>query len=264
MLYFLYELFDINILQYISVRSATGFAISFAITLFFMPKFIKWAKKKSATQPIYILAPDGHKEKKNTPSMGGVVFLISTIVAVLLTANLENIYIITTLILTLCFMFIGMIDDLGKIFKKSNQDGLSSRGKFILQTIFGLLVSVILFHFGGVSSELYIPFYKYPLIDLGVWIIFFWTLVIVATSNAVNLTDGLDGLVTVPSIFSLITLSFLMYVTGHAILSSSLLMPKIIGVGEVVVFASSLVGGLVAFLWYNSHPAGFLWVIVAA
>jgi len=152
-------------------------------------------------------------------------------------------------------MLIGIADDYGKIFAKKNQSGLDSRTKLGLQFIASMLVSSFLYFNTNILSELYIPFVKVPVFDMGIFSILFWSVVITAASNAVNLTDGLDGLAAVPSIFSFISLALIMYITGHAILSTSLLMPKIIGVGEVVVFATALIGGLVGFLWFNAHPA---------
>jgi len=255
MLYWLYRHLDINLFQYITVRAGFGFFIAFILTLYLMPKFIKWAKAKNANQPIYSLAPSTHKVKANTPTMGGVVFLISTIIASLLTVKLNNIFVIGALTTLILFALIGIKDDISKIVKKENQSGLSPKVKFTLQIIASLIISSFLYFYSNLPSELYIPFYKLSLFDMGIFATLFWTLVLVATSNAVNLTDGLDGLATVPSIFALASLSILVYITGHAILSSYLLLPKIIGVGEVTIIGASLAGALIGFLWYNCHPA---------
>jgi len=254
MLYYLHETFGINLFFYISFRSFVAFVLAFVFTIVAMPKFIKWAKKKKATQPIYFYAPDGHKEKKDTPTMGGAVFLSGAILAVLLTSDLQNTFIQIGLFLIICFMAIGLSDDWGKIFAKKNDAGLSAKSKMAFQFIISTLSTLFLIK-NGFSTELYVPFYKHPLIDMGIFAILFWSVVITGASNAVNLTDGLDGLATVPVVFSFLSLAVLMYITGHAILSSSLLMPKIIGVGEVVVLASALIGSLVGFLWFNAHPA---------
>ena len=255
MLYWFYRHLDINLFQYITVRAGFAFFIAFILTLYLMPKFIKWAKEKNASQPIYSLAPSTHKVKANTPTMGGLVFLFSTFVAALLTVKLNNIYVIGALLTLILFSSIGIKDDISKIIKKENQSGLSPKAKLFLQIASALLISIILFYFSNISSYLYIPFYKYPLFDMGIFSIFFWTLVFVATSNAVNLTDGLDGLATVPSIFALASLSIIVYITGHAVLSSYLLLPKISGVGEVTIIGAALAGALIGFLWYNCHPA---------
>jgi phospho-N-acetylmuramoyl-pentapeptide-transferase len=255
MLYALYEILGINLLSYITFRAAVSFFIAFILTMFLIPKFINWAKRKNATQPIYMYAPDGHQEKQNTPTMGGVVFIGSAFIAILLSANLSNVFIQAGLLLMIFVGAIGVWDDIGKIFKQKNAAGLSSGMKFSLQFLAGIAISTFLYTQSSLFTTLYFPSVKTPLFDMGVWSIPFWALVITAASNAVNLTDGLDGLAAVPSIFSFVSLSILLYITGHAILSTSLLMPKIIGVGEVVVIAFSLMGGLVAFLWFNAHPA---------
>ena len=252
MLYYLYSHFGINIFHYISVRAIIGFFLAFFLTLYLLPKFIYWAKNK-ITQPIYNLAPENHKIKSKTPTMGGVVFITSAIMAILITAKL-NFFVILSIITLLLFMIIGISDDVGKIINKNNQAGLSAKQKFILQIISAFLISLILYLY-NFDTNLYIPFYKHPIIDLKFLSILFWTFVIVSMSNAVNLTDGLDGLATVPSIFSLFTLSIFLYLMGNAIFSHYLFLPYEKGVGEIVIVATALIGALLGFLWYNANPA---------
>ncbi|MBP7226237.1 MAG: phospho-N-acetylmuramoyl-pentapeptide-transferase [Aliarcobacter sp.] len=254
MFYWLYRHLDINIFQYISVRAGMSFFIAFVLTMYLMPKFIKWAKAKKASQPIYELAPEAHRAKVGTPTMGGVVFIFSTIIATILTAKLNNFYIVGGLSCLILFVIIGIQDDYSKISKAKNSAGLSARAKLILQFIFAGIIGLILYEFGH-PSDLYTPFYKFPLFDMGIFSILFWMIVIVAASNAVNLTDGLDGLATVPSIMAFFSLSIIVYVTGHAIFSSYLLMPNILIVGELAIMGSAICGALIAFLWFNSHPA---------
>ena len=219
-----------------------------------MPKFIAWAKRRKASQPIYEYAPDSHQSKVGTPTMGGIVFVISTIVATILTAKLNNIYIIGGLLTIALFSLIGIKDDLAKISSSKNDEGLSAKMKLIFQIVAGLVVVAILLY-GSHPTTLYIPFYKYPLFDMGFYSIVFWILVMTASTNAVNLTDGLDGLATVPSIMAFFSLSLLVYITGHAILSSYLLLPNIQLTGEVAIIGAAFMGSLIAFLWFNSHPA---------
>ena len=254
MFYWFYRHLDINILQYISVRAGISFFIAFVLTMFLMPKFIKWAKAKKASQPIYEHAPQSHQAKAGTPTMGGIVFIIATLIATLLTAKLSNIYVVGGLLTLILFSFIGMQDDYSKISKEKNSAGLSAKAKLLLQFICAFIIGFILYYFSH-TTELYTPFYKLPLFDMGVFSIILWMLVIVASSNAVNLTDGLDGLATVPSIMAFVSLSILVYVTGHAIFSSYLLLPNIQIVGELAVMGSAICGALIAFLWFNSHPA---------
>ena len=254
MFYWLYRHLEINIFQYISVRAGISFFIAFVLTMYLMPKFIKWAKSKKASQPIYEHAPQAHQAKVGTPTMGGVVFIFSTILATLLTAKLSNFYVVGGLLTLALFSFIGMQDDYSKISKEKNSAGLSASAKLLLQFISAFIIGFILYYFSH-TTELYTPFYKLPLFEMGIYAIAFWMLVIVASSNAVNLTDGLDGLATVPSIMGFFTLSILVYVTGHAIFSSYLLLPNIQIVGELAIMGSAICGALIPFLWFNSHPA---------
>ena len=252
MLYFLYEHFHINIFKYISVRAIIAFFTAFILTLSFMPLFIRWAKEKTI-QPIYDLAPKNHQTKNKTPSMGGVVFISSAFLASLLTVKF-NFYVGISILTIIGFMFIGMEDDLGKILNKNNQAGLSAKMKFLLQTLLAFGISLILY-FHHFDTNFYIPFYKHPLFNMGFFAVFFWTFIIVASSNAVNLTDGLDGLATVPSIFSFFTLSIFLYVLGNAVFSHYLFFPFELGVGETVIIATAISGALFGFLWYNANPA---------
>lgn len=245
---------DINLFQYISIRAGIAFFISFVLTLYLMPKFIRWAKSKKASQPIYEHAPDSHQQKAGTPTMGGVVFIFSTIIAILFTAKLNNPYVVGGILTLGLFCLIGIKDDLSKIVNSSNSSGLSSRMKLFYQMIAGALVVGALFY-ANHTTELFVPFYKYPLFDIGWFIGIFWILVMIAASNAVNLTDGLDGLAVVPSIVSFFTLTIIVYVTGHSIISGYLLMPNISLTGEVAILGAAMVGSLISFLWYNSHPA---------
>ena len=253
MLYALYQLFDINLFSYITVRAGFGFIIAFALTLYLFPRYIAWALAKNANQPIskYVPAHDG---KRHTPTMGGAVFLVAIVIAILITANLGNVYIIAGLVSIVGFGLVGLKDDLGKVISHDNLEGLTPRGKLMLQIVVGLIVTGILIY-SDFPTTFYVPFVKTPLFDMGYFAIPFWLLLFLATSNAVNLTDGLDGLATVPSVIALGSLGMIAYVTGHAIISDYLLVPNIKGVGEVTIVAASFAGGLLGFLWYNCYPA---------
>ncbi len=254
MLYYLYEIFHINLFQYITVRAGIAFFLSFTFSMFLFPKFIEWLKNKKTNQPIYELAPEAHQKKSSTPTMGGVVFVLTTVIISVFSVKLNNIYAIGAILTLLLFMAIGIKDDYDKIVNHSNQAGLTSRNKMFLQIIASSMIALFLY-FNSFPTNLYIPFYKFPLYDMKFFAVIFWIVVFVATSNAVNLTDGLDGLATVPGIFSIATLGVFAYFIGHAILSKYLLLPNIDGVGEVVIVASAIIGSLSAFLWYNAHPA---------
>jgi phospho-N-acetylmuramoyl-pentapeptide-transferase len=252
MLYFLYEHYHIQLFHYLSFRSIVAFFIAFFTSLFAYPEFIKWAKNR-ATQPIYELAPENHKTKSSTPTMGGVVFIFSALIAIILTAKFNK-YVLITLFTLIYFMIIGIIDDWGKIKAASNHAGLTPKQKFALQWIGGFIIGGLLY-FCHFDTNLYIPFYKHPLLNMGIFSIFFWAFIIVGMSNAVNLTDGLDGLATVPSIFALLTLAIFSYILGNAIYSHYLFYPFEKGIGELAVIAFSLIGSLLGFLWYNANPA---------
>ena len=255
MFYHLYELTNLNIFQYISVRAGIAFFLAFGLTGYFMPKFIAWAKAKNASQPIYELAPQSHQKKGKTPTMGGLVFISTAIVASLLCAKLNNTFVIASILTLIGFMLLGFKDDYAKILGAKNHAGLTPKAKMLAQVGISFIISAILYFTKALDTNFYLPFYKFAIFDLGIFAIAFWTLVIVAASNAVNLTDGLDGLATVPAIFSLITLGVFAYICGHAVFSSYLLLPKIVGVGESIVVASALIGSLMGFLWFNCYPA---------
>lgn len=252
MLFYLYTLLNINILQYISFRAGIAFLLSFCFCIYLMPRFIKWAKSKNVSQPIskYILT---HKNKSNTPTMGGVIFIACTIFTTLLCANLSNYYILVGITILITFSLIGIKDDYLKINRKNNE-GISVKSKMLFLITASITFSICLFMMGH-DSYLYIPFLKQPMFDMGSFAIAFWAFIFIATSNAVNITDGLDGLATMPSIFAITTLSIFVYVSGHAVFSLYLLIPKIINSGELVVLSSALIGSLFGFLWYNCQPA---------
>ena len=185
MFYWFYRHLDINIFQYISVRAGLAFFIAFFLTFYIMPKFIRWAQNRKKSQPIYEHAPNSHQTKVGTPTMGGVVFVFTTILATLLTAKLNNFYVIGGVLIIALFSLIGIKDDLAKVSNNKNSAGLSARGKLIFQTLSAGVVVGVLFYIGH-TTELYAPFYKYPLVDMGLFAVVFWILVMVATSNAVN------------------------------------------------------------------------------
>ena len=254
MLYYLHEFFHINLFGYITVRAGISFFIALFLTLFLMPRFIAWARRTASTQPINEWAPKRHQEKAKTPTMGGVVFVSSAIIASLLTIRLDNAYAWGGLLTLVLFMFIGFQDDYAKVRKNENLAGLKARTKLLLQLLSAAALTCYLCLIVGFNTELYVPFVKNPLFDMGYFAALFWIVVIVAASNAVNLTDGLDGLATVPSIAAFATFSIIIYVIGNVKLSSYLLLPHF-NVGEVVIVTTAMMGALAGFLWYNCYPA---------
>ncbi|WP_324172395.1 phospho-N-acetylmuramoyl-pentapeptide-transferase [Sulfurimonas sp.] len=254
MLYTLHELLNIHILGYITIRAGISFFIALLFTLFLLPRFIKWAQRTSSVQPINELAPESHQQKAKTPTMGGIVFIGSTILASLLTIKFSNMFALGAILTLILFALIGFQDDFAKIKKSENLAGLKAKTKLALQLLASLIVTSFLCIFSNFNTDLYLPFIKTPIFDMGVYSIAFWSLVIISTSNAVNLTDGLDGLATVPSLAALSSFSVIIYITGNATISSYLLMPNF-NVGEVAIVASALMGALTGFLWHNCHPA---------
>lgn len=255
MLYYLYSHFGVNVFQYITFRAGVSFFFAFCLCAFAIPYFINWAKAKKANQPISAFVP-AHQNKANTPTMGGIIFILSTLIASILSVKLSNPYVILGLVVLMAFGLIGARDDYIKIAAKKN-NGMSARFKFILLFIVAIAISSAL-SMNGLDSSVYVPFMKKPLIYLGKYpgvAIAFWTLVFLATTNAVNITDGLDGLATVPSICALLSLSVFVYIAGNAEFSRYLLWPRVVDAGELFIVSVALIGALFGFLWYNCHPA---------
>ncbi len=242
-----------HLFGYISIRAGLAFLLAFLLVLILMPKYLRWAKAKNANQPIskYV---QSHKSKGETPTMGGAVFIAATIIAASIVIDLANPFVWGGIITLVGFGLVGFKDDIGKIVSGNNLEGLTPKGKMALQVIVAVMATGLLVYV-GFPTELYVPFVKNPLLDMGYFAIPFWVLIFLATTNAVNLTDGLDGLATVPSIIALFSLGAIVYITGHAIFSNYLLVPNIKGVGELVVLAFALAGALMGFLWYNCYPA---------
>lgn len=255
MFYELHTLLNITILKYITFRSGLAFFIAFLLSVYGMPRFIAWAKAKKASQPISD-SIKAHANKKDTPTMGGLVFVCAALLSSLFCANLSNVYVQIGLLCLVAFMCIGARDDYMKIAAKSNA-GMSSKAKFLLLAFVALLLSIWLYN-AGLNADFYIPLFKKPLIVLHEYsflMIGFWVLVFLATTNAVNVTDGLDGLATIPSICVLASLSVFVYIGGNFEMAKYLLWPHIIDSGEVMVLSLAMIGALFGFLWYNCHPA---------
>jgi len=199
---------------------------------------------------------DFHQNKEKTPTMGGLLILWSMLISNFLWADLKNIYVLL-LILTLCWLgIVGFFDDYLKL-TKMNPKGVRPRVKIIWQVAIGFIVGLILYYHPvlNFSSRLYVPFFKNIWFDLGPYSILLITFIIVATSNAVNLTDGLDGLAAGTILMTAVAFGFIVYTVGNAIFARYLNLPFVQGAGEATVFCGSLVGAILGFLWYNCHPA---------
>ena len=298
MFYFLFEylenqfqLIGASLFQYISFRSSLAFIISLLISIKYGKNLINFLIKKQIGETVRDLGLDGQKKKVGTPTMGGLIIILSTIIPVLLFSNFTNIYIQILLFTTLWMGLIGFIDDYIKIFRK-NKDGLKGKFKIIGQVILGLVVGLTLFLHPDVTikdqvieqekSEIIlnnleykstlttIPFVKdnqfdysfissyfpgyYDIISLFVFIIVV-ILIVTSVSNGANLTDGIDGLAAGSSVIITITLGVFAWVSGNIIFSEYLNIMYIPRVGEVVIFISAFIGALIGFLWFNSFPA---------
>jgi phospho-N-acetylmuramoyl-pentapeptide-transferase len=244
----------LNLFKYITVRSFLAFIIAATASLLWGKRFIVLMKAKQFGQTIRDDGPQTHKVKKGTPTFGGVFILGSTFFACLLCGNFLSKPFLVTLFVCLSFFFLGFRDDYLKVLKK-NTDGVSARKKLFWQFSTTFIAAYFMLEENVVDTSLYLPFLKEPLFHLGWGFLFFASLVIVGSSNAVNLTDGLDGLAIVPVIISASTLGLLAYFAGHLEFANYLFIPHIPDVGELLVFVSALIGAAVGFLWYNSYPA---------
>jgi phospho-N-acetylmuramoyl-pentapeptide-transferase len=242
-----------NLFRYITFRAGAATATALFLGLLIGPKFIGWLRvRQGKGQPIREDGPQSHLAKRGTPTMGGLMILTSVTVAMLLWMDFSNRYLWGCLLITVGFGLIGFLDDYDKVTKKSHK-GVSGKvrllGEFIVA---GAGCAVMLW---GESTALYIPFYNGPVIDLGWFYILFAAFVVVGAGNAVNLTDGLDGLATMPVIIASLAFLLISYLVGNAIFSSYLGIPHVLGVGDLTVLCSAIVGAGLAFLWFNAPPA---------
>jgi phospho-N-acetylmuramoyl-pentapeptide-transferase len=243
-----------NIFKYITLRSFLAFLIATVVSIIWGKFFIDYMKRKQFGQIIRDDGPESHFKKKGTPTMGGVFMLGSIFVTTLLCGNFLSLPLLITLGVTFSYFLLGFYDDYLKVLKKDTK-GVSAKGKLLWQFLTAAIALYIMVSHNIISTELYIPFMKHPLVDLGMGYIVFGSIVIVGFSNAVNLTDGLDGLAIGPIVISAGTLGLITYVTGHKELSQYLYLPYFEGMGELLVLTSAIIGAGIGFLWYNSYPA---------
>jgi phospho-N-acetylmuramoyl-pentapeptide-transferase len=245
----------LNVFQYLTFRGAYAALTTLLLCFIFGPRIIESLRKLKIKQSIRNDGPRTHLVKGGTPTMGGLMILLSISLAVLLWQDLTSFKVWLTLGSFVAFGVIGYIDDYLKV-TKQNSDGLPSWLKFSAQVVVALGITLLLYFSGEEEiTSLYVPFFKNPVVDMGFLWIPFAILLLVGESNAVNLTDGLDGLATGLLIWVFITLGILTYLTGRADYSSYLGIPYIAGAGELTVFCLAAAGACVGFLWFNSHPA---------
>jgi len=246
-----------NLFQYITFRASMAAITALLISFIVGPIILRLLKKYQIGEIIRENGPKTHLSKKGTPTMGGIIILISVIIPVLLWANLKNIYIILILLATLWMGAIGFLDDYLKVVKKIKK-GLIARYKLIGQITLGLIIGSYLYfspEFESVKGLISVPFFKNLEIPLGLFYIPFVIFVITAASNAVNLTDGLDGLAAGLMGIAALTLAVIAYITGRVDFSRYLNTLYLPGSGELTVYCMAFAGGILGFLWYNSKPA---------
>ena len=243
-----------NVFRYITFRAALAALMALLISFFLGPYLIRSLAAMQIGQPIREDGPAAHASKAGTPTMGGMLIILALFLATMLLADVANIYIALALFVTVGFGVIGFADDSLKLKRKSSH-GLSARVKLLLQLVVALVAAVILYRQPFFSSVLGVPFFKNLRPDLGLWYIPFAMLVIVGASNAVNLTDGLDGLAIGPVMTAAATYSVIAYLTGHLRLAEYLQIPYVSGVGELAVFCAAIVAAGLGFLWFNAYPA---------
>lgn len=301
MLYYLFQYLDqtfnfpgAGVFQYITFRSAMAFLLSLIIATVYGKKIINYLHKQQIGETVRELGLEGQNQKSGTPTMGGVIIILATLIPVLLLAKLENIYVVLLIVTTLWMGTIGFLDDYIKVFKK-DKEGLKGRFKVFGQVGLGLIVGCTLYFHSGVtikndvsivrneagkiissvqpeikSTETTVPFFKNNTVDYAevlsfmgdgyenwAWLIFIPVVIfiITAVSNGANLTDGIDGLAAGTSAISVLTLAIFAFVSGNIVFSDYLNIMYIPNSGEITVFISAFVGGLVGFLWYNTFPA---------
>ena len=242
-----------NLFRYITFRAGAATATALIIGLVIGPKFIGWLRvRQGKGQPIRHDGPQTHLAKRGTPTMGGLMILTSLTVAMLLWMDFSNRYLWACLGITVGFGLIGFLDDYDKVKKRSHQ-GVSGRTRLLAEFVIAGIGALVIA--AGAGTELYIPFYNGPVIDLGPFYIPFAAFVIVAFGNSVNLTDGLDGLATMPVIIASLAFLVIAYLAGNAIFAEYLGIPHVPGTGELTVLCSAIVGAGLAFLWFNAPPA---------
>ncbi|MDB5481726.1 MAG: UDP-N-acetylmuramyl pentapeptide phosphotransferase/UDP-N-acetylglucosamine-phosphate transferase [Caulobacteraceae bacterium] len=271
MLYWLYQrlaehhhhLPVLNLLRYLTFRGGMAVATAQLVVVAMGSRFIRWMRARQGKgQPIRAEGIERHIiEKAGTPTMGGLMFLAGITVSTLLWADLTNVYILASLLVTLGFGALGFMDDYAKVTKQTSA-GLSGRMRLVVEAGLAMLAVYLMVRFGQPSPEnahlstsLAFPIFKRALIDLSWFYLVFGAFVIVGASNAVNFTDGLDGLATVPVMIAAATFGLIAYLVGNYVFAGYLGLHFVPGVGEMAVFCSALVGSGLGFLWYNAPPA---------
>ena len=243
----------LNLFRYLSFRTGAATATALLIGLVIGPRFIGWLRvRQGKGQPIRLDGPQTHLAKRGTPTMGGLMILTALATSVLLWMDLANPFVWACLFVTLGFAAIGFLDDYDKV-RKASTAGVSGRTRLLLEFLIAGIASWIIIRQTG--TMLYVPFFSNVAIDLGPFYVIFAAFTIVAFGNAVNLTDGLDGLATMPVIIASVALMLIVYMVGNAKFAAYLGIPHVLGAGDLALFCGAIVGAGLAFLWYNAPPA---------
>ncbi len=245
-----------NVFSYLTLRIILGVLTSLFISFLFGPYLIRRLTHNQIGQSIRDDGPQTHLEKSGTPTMGGLLILISITFSTLCWADISNRYVLVVTIVTLLFGIIGLIDDYKKVVN-NDPKGLSAKYKYAAQSAVGLGAAIYLFQSATlpVETQLIVPFVKSLVFDLGWLYVVLTYFVIVGSSNAVNLTDGLDGLAILPTVLVAGALAIFAYATGHVRFAEYLGIPYVPGVGEVAIFCGAIAGAGLGFLWFNTYPA---------
>jgi len=242
--------------QYLTLRAILGALTALLISLIVGPAMIRRLSHFQIGQVVRSDGPESHLEKAGTPTMGGSLIIVAVAISTLLWSDLGSRYMWVVLIVTLLFGVIGWVDDYKKLVKKDSR-GLKSRYKYFWQSVVGFGAAVYLYNtaVSPAETQLLVPLFKDVAIDMGIGFVVLTYFVVVGSSNAVNLTDGLDGLAIMPTVMVAGALGLIAYLTGHVEFAKYLSIPYIAGVGEVSIFCAALVGAGLGFLWFNTYPA---------
>ena len=243
-----------NVFRYITFRAALAALVSLLLSFIIGPYLIRALKQWQIGQPIREDGPDRHASKAGTPTMGGTLIVLSLVLSTVLVGDVTNVYVLVALAVTVGFAAIGFVDDILKVRRKSSR-GLGMWSKLLPQMAVAGAAAVVLLMQPDFSSTVAVPFFKNVQPDFGIWYVPFAVLVVVGTSNAVNLTDGLDGLAIGPVMTAAATYAIIVYLAGHVKFAEYLQIPYVSRVGEMSVFCAAVVAASLGFLWFNAYPA---------
>ena len=264
MFYLLFQLFYqptgilrfLRIFRYITFRAGAAIVTAFLISIIFGPAFIKHLRELKMGQVVRSDGPESHQVKAGTPTMGGLFILLSILIGLILWTDLTNIFVLISFVIILLVGMLGLTDDLLKV-RKKNSKGVIARFKFTAQVLISILIFYIIYkvNHNYPSTTLYFPIFKHVQFELGIFYVILVILVFTGSSNAVNLTDGLDGLAIGSTTIAFAALGVISYLTSHAIFSKHLNLPFIPLASELTIVCFACFGAGLGFLWYNSHPA---------